>query len=211
MFQRRFDGLYVSLSDQNVAPIKAQSHNVCFNHFYSLQPFFDCFLSPQISKYLDYIVVLYISGIKVVQVVKIPGHMVPLFTIHYNGVSWHSEMGDQTSNKEGLFPRDRPNTEFSLPLHILPFFSAAPEMMQLFKLFGMKKNSCFQSEEYYPLPPVIWGAQCGNLTIFLPHWFYVKSILADFRWRTSDILTILQALQMLKTPKNSKYRAAKMV
>ena len=39
---------------------------------------------------------------KVVQVVKIPGHMVPLFTIHYNRVSWHSEMGDQTSNKERL-------------------------------------------------------------------------------------------------------------
>ena len=56
-------------------------------------------------------------------------------------------MGDQTSNKEGLFPRDRPNTEFSLPLHILPFFSAAPEMMQLFKLFGMKKTLfSFQSD-----------------------------------------------------------------
>lgn len=44
---------------------------------------------------------------KVVQVVKIPGHMVPLFTIHYNSairVSWHSEMGDQTSNKERLVP-----------------------------------------------------------------------------------------------------------
>ena len=44
----------------------------------------------------------WMSKKKVVQVVKIPGHMVPLFTIHYNRVSWHSEMGDQTSNKEWL-------------------------------------------------------------------------------------------------------------
>ena len=61
-------------------------------------------------------------------------------------------MGDQTSNKEGLFPRDRPNTEFSLPLHILPFFSAAPEMMQLFKLFGMKKTRAFKVRSTIPYP-----------------------------------------------------------
>ena len=56
----------------------------------------------------SYIFQTYASGCheKVVQVVKIPGHMVPLFTIHYNGVSWHSEMGDQTSNKERLLPWD---------------------------------------------------------------------------------------------------------
>ena len=36
-------------------------------------------------------------------------------------------------------------------------------------------------------------AQCGNLAIFLPLWFYVKSILGDFRRSKSPSLTILEA------------------
>ena len=36
--------------------------------------------------------------------------------------------------------------------------------------------------------------QCGNLAIFLRLWFYVKSILADFRRSITTVLTILQAL-----------------
>ena len=87
----------------------------------------------------------YASGCyeKVVQVVKIPGHMVPLFTIHYNGVSWHSEMGDQTSNKEGLFPRDRPNTEFSLlPLpHALLLLLLFPWIERFFFFQKNGKNN----------------------------------------------------------------------
>ena len=36
--------------------------------------------------------------------------------------------------------------------------------------------------------------QCGNLAIFLSLWFYVKSILAEFRRSKNAILTILEAL-----------------
>ena len=37
--------------------------------------------------------------------------------------------------------------------------------------------------------------QCGNLVIFMPLWFYVKSILADFRKLKTGVLTILVALK----------------
>ena len=39
-----------------------------------------------------------------------------------------------------------------------------------------------------------FSAQYGNLAIFLQLWFYVKSILADFRWSKTAILTILAVL-----------------
>ena len=38
--------------------------------------------------------------------------------------------------------------------------------------------------------------QCKNLAIILPFWFYVKSILADFRRSKTAILTILEALNL---------------
>ena len=63
--------------------------------------------------------------------------------------------------------------------------------------------------------------QCGNLAIDLL-WFYVKSIVADFRRLTTLILTILEALNfdffgkishwnVSTIPKNSKFRAAQIV
>jgi len=56
---------------------------------------------------------------------------------------------------------------------------------------------------------------CGNLTIFLPIRFYVKSILTHFRWSKSGISTILEnflifleilALSNGKDPSKSKFR-----
>ena len=44
--------------------------------------------------------------------------------------------------------------------------------------------------------------QCGNLAIFLPQWFYVKSILADFRRSKTAVLAIL-GLWILFFGKNS--------
>ena len=62
---------------------------------------------------------------------------------------------------------------------------------------------------------------CGNLTIFLPLWFQVKSILAYFKRSKTTVLTILTAynfyfwkishLKRLKVAKTSKFRAAQMV
>ena len=36
--------------------------------------------------------------------------------------------------------------------------------------------------------------KCGNLAIFLPLWFKVKSIFADFSWSKTVVLTILEGL-----------------
>ena len=38
---------------------------------------------------------------------------------------------------------------------------------------------------------------CGNLAFFLPLWFYVKSIFADFRGSKTVISTILEALNLI--------------
>ena len=61
-------------------------------------------------------------------------------------------------------------------------------------------------------------SQSGNLSILLPLWFYVKSILADFWWSKTAIWTILEALNFEfyenftnENVKNSNLRAAKMV
>ena len=61
---------------------------------------------------------------------------------------------------------------------------AAPKVLRLkpgHKVSFDMKNSYFT-------------AQCGNVRIFLPFRFYVKSILADFRRSKSAFLTILEAL-----------------
>ena len=59
----------------------------------------------------------------------------------------------------------------------------------------------------------------GNLAIFVPIWFYVKSILSGFRWLKTAVLTILRLcffrnnshLKVSKVPKNSKFRVAQML
>jgi len=43
----------------------------------------------------------------------------------------------------------------------------------------------------------LYPTQCGNLAIFLPLWFYVKSILTDFRSSKPAILTIQDALNLI--------------
>ena len=56
-------------------------------------------------------------------------------------------MGDQTSNKEGLFPRDRPNTEFSLPSVLTAATTTSTDTIMLYqskKFFGDKNwGYCF--------------------------------------------------------------------
>ena len=42
-----------------------------------------------------------------------------------------------------------------------------------------------------------FSIRCGNLAIIQPFWFYVKSILADFRQSKTVILTILKALNFV--------------
>ena len=65
-------------------------------------------------------------------------------------------------------------------------------------------------------------AQCGNLAIFLPLRFYVKSILADFSrsiWNFhfnnfggfEFCILVISHFKIFKIPKSSKSRAAKMV
>ena len=61
----------------------------------------------------------------------------------------------------------------------------------------------------------------GNLALFLPLKFYVKSIFAYFRRSKTDVLTILEGLniefmgishlKMSKFPKNLKFTAAQMI
>ena len=43
----------------------------------------------------------------------------------------------------------------------------------------------------------VYISQCGNLAIFLPLWFYVKSILADFQTSETVISTISGALNLI--------------
>ena len=56
------------------------------------------------------------------------------------------------------------------------------------------RNSSFQFWFHVNFQPWNYSAHCGNLRIFLPLRFYVKSILTDFRSSKSAILTILEAL-----------------
>ena len=64
--------------------------------------------------------------------------------------------------------------------------------------------------------------QLGNLAIFLPFRYYLKSIAADFRRSKTAILTISEALnldfwknftleKMSKISKNAEFRAAHMI
>ena len=99
------------------------------------------------------------------------------------------------------------------------------------KPYTYESKQVCDSELRFIRPGMLWkstdlGSQigifgCGNLKIFLPLWFYVKSILADFRRSKTVVLTILQALnfdfwknltlEMSKVPKNSIFKAAQLV
>ena len=95
------------------------------------------------------------------------------------------------------------------------------DLMRGTALYEKKVPTFFESSRSsftYSVPNL---AQCGNLAIFLPLWFYEKSILADFRRLKTVTLTILEAfsfdflvishLKMSKISKNSKFRHAQMV
>ena len=57
---------------------------------------------------------------KVVQVVKIPGHMVPLFTIHYNGVSLDIQKWEiKRLIKKDFSPEAAQTLNFPCPLCLL--------------------------------------------------------------------------------------------
>ena len=93
-------------------------------------------------------------------------------------------------------------------------------------LFRCLELQSFQSTKITDLGNPIGIFDCGlctllcSIEIFLPFWFYVKSILAVLSRLNSAILTILKALnfnflgishlKMSKNPKNSKIRAAQM-
>ena len=60
--------------------------------------------------------------------------------------------------------------------------------------------------------PIPWNWTMWRLGISLPLWFYVKSILADFKRSKTVILTwFLEKISHLQISKNSKFRAVRMV
>ena len=102
-------------------------------------------------------------------------------------------------------------------LHISLFMYACIDVVRnaYGKMFRYK-DVCVLVQHFQCCQLTVW-----NLAIFLTLWFYVKSILADFRMSKTVVLTILEGLKfellgishlkMSKVSKNSKFRAAQML
>ena len=93
----------------------------------------------------------------------------------------------------------------------------------LYQIHIWKKKKMIQwsMQKHTDLGRLIGNKQCGNLRIFLPHIFYMKSILVILKpkkllvWPFGQLWILIfgkiSHLKMSKVPKNSKFRAAQMV
>ena len=84
---------------------------------------------------------------------------------------------------------------FHLLILFLEFLIVFVNLEYLFQYLKTKNHIYFFNISFYRPGQPNWDFwQCGNLAIFMPLWFYVKSILAVFIRSKTGVLTILKAL-----------------